>query len=181
MSIKPTPTGSERLHPSCARKLGSSVELPAILIGWARMWCNGWHLWAPALWRVLLPFAFSALGVRADSELFVDGAVWRIRLEIRSEDLRSLRNHPREYVHATLGDATNILTDIALRLKGSSSFRTVDDKPSFTVDCGRFKAGQRFHGLSKIHLNNSIEDPSYLNEKLGSELFCAEGVPTPRD
>jgi spore coat protein CotH len=56
----------------------------------------------------------------------------------------------------------------------------VDDKPSFTVNCDRFRAGQRFHGLSKIYLNNSIEDPSYLNEKLGSELFCAAGLPSPR-
>ena len=109
-----------------------------------------------------------------------DGAVWRLRLEVASEDLKSLRSNPRQYVHATLREGTNVLRDVAVRLKGSSSFRSVDGKPSFTADCDRFRAGQRFHGLSKIHLNNSLEDPSYLNEKLGSELFRSASLPAPR-
>ncbi|HMJ65259.1 MAG TPA: CotH kinase family protein [Candidatus Binatia bacterium] len=130
-----------------------------------------------ALWAVLL---LLSPGARADSDLFVDGAVWRIRLEVTSDDVRSLRNHPREYVHATLREGTNILREVAVRLKGSTSFRSVDDKPSFTVNCDRFTDGQLFHGLSKIHLNNSVEDPSYLNEKLGSEMFSTAGLPAPR-
>ena len=114
-------------------------------------------------------------------ELFVDGAVWRIRLGVSPDDLKSLRSDPRQYVRATLQEGTNALHDIALRLKGSTgSFRSVDTKPAFTVHCDHFIAGQRFHGLSKIYLNNSVEDPSYLNEKLGSELFRAANVPAPR-
>jgi spore coat protein H len=123
-----------------------------------------------------------ALGgnVRADTNLFLDDAACRIRLEVASGDLRVLRDNPRQYVHATLREGTNILRGVAVRLKGASSFRNVDDKPSLTVDCARFSAGLRFHGLSKIHLNNSVEDPGYLNEKLGSELFHAAGLPAPR-
>jgi len=71
--------------------------------------------------------------------------------------------------------------DIALRLKGSvGSFRPLNDKPGFTLDFARFKTGQRFHGLRRIHLNNSVEDPSFCNQKLGSELFLQAGVPAPR-
>jgi hypothetical protein len=73
------------------------------------------------------------------------------------------------------------LTNVALHLKGAAgSFRGVDDKPAFTVNFGRFADGQRFHGLQKIHLNNSVQDPSYLNEFLAGELFRAAGVPAPR-
>jgi spore coat protein CotH len=144
-----------------------------------KMRCNNWQLSASALWGALLALALSP-HIRADTNLFADGAVWRVQLEITSEGLRSLRSNPRQYVRATLRDGTNTLRDVAVRLKGKGSFRSVDDKASFTVDCDRFTAGQRFHGLSKFHLNNSVEDPSYLNEKLGSELFCAEGVPAPR-
>src|SRR5262249_51490361 len=57
---------------------------------------------------------------------------------------------------------------------------SVDDKPSLTLDFSRFQDGQRFHGLRRIHLNNSVEDPSFANEKLGSEIFWAAGVPAPR-
>jgi len=133
---------------------------------------------ARARWGGLLCLGLIG-GVSASGELFRDGAVWRIRLEVASEDMKSLRSNPREYVHATLREGTNVLREVAVRLKGGSSFRNVDDKPSFTVDCDRFNGG-RFHGLSKIYLNNSLEDPSYVNEKLGSELFRAAGLPAPR-
>src|SRR5437588_6953040 len=36
-----------------------------------------------------------------------------------------------------------------------------------------------FHGKTKIHLNNSVEDPTYLNEKLGSLIFAKAGIATP--
>jgi spore coat protein H len=139
---------------------------------------NSPYLSAHALWALLFLAPSPSRG--DESELFAIGAVWRLRLEVTSEDLKSLRSNPRHYVHATLLEGTNILRNVAIRLKGSSSFQNVDGKPSFTTDCDRFRAGQRFHGLSRIQLNNSLEDPSYLNEKLGSELFRAAQLPAPR-
>lgn len=139
---------------------------------------NSSYLSAHALWALLVLAPSPGMGDETD--LFASGAVWRVRLEVTSEDLKSLRSNPRQYVHVTLREGTNVLRDVAVRLKGSSSFQNVDGKPSFTLDCDRFRAGQRFHGLSRIHLNNSLEDPSYLNEKLGSELFRAAGLPAPR-
>lgn len=132
---------------------------------------------AGALWKVLLPLA---LVPGANGELFADRPVSRVRLELASSDLNVLRSNPREFVRGTLREGTNVLRDVAIRLKGSSTFRSVDDKPSITVDCERFRAGERFHGLSRFYLNNSLEDPSYLNEKLGSELFGAAQLPAPR-
>ena len=139
---------------------------------------NSPYLSAHALWALLFLAPSPAVG--DESGLFANGAVRRIRLDVTSEDLKSLRTNPRHYVRATLSEGTNILRNVAIRLKGSSTFRSVDDKPSFTADCDRFRAGQRFHGLSKFQLNNSAEDPSYLNEVLGSELFRAAGLPAPR-
>ena len=139
---------------------------------------NSLHLSAHAL-CALLWFAPSP-GIGSEGELFASAAVRRLRLESTPEDLQSLRTNPRQYVRATLREGTNVLRDVAVRLKGSSSFQNVDGKPSLTLDCDRFRAGQRFHGLSKIHLNNSLEDPSYLNEKLGGELFRAAGLPATR-
>src|SRR5205085_9247534 len=63
---------------------------------------------------------------------------------------------------------------------GTGSFRPMEDKPALTLDFSRFKAGQKFHGVRRIYLNNSVEDPTYANEKIGSELFLAAGVPAPR-
>jgi hypothetical protein len=70
---------------------------------------------------------------------------------------------------------------VAVRLKGGpGSFRPLEDKPAFTVNFGRMAPGQKFHGLKKLHLNNSVQDHTYLAEKISRELFDAAGVPTPR-
>ncbi len=115
------------------------------------------------------------------AELFTNGPVPELHLEIAPADLDRLRNDAREFVRATLTDGHSTFGQVAARLKGSiGSFRTVDDKPAWTLDFSRFNPGQRFHGLRRIHLNNSVEDPSYCNEWLGGELFRQAGIPAPR-
>jgi hypothetical protein len=115
------------------------------------------------------------------ADLFTNGAVQRIRIDLRAEDTESLRRQAREFVPATVSAGATVYSNVALHLKGAvGSFRPLDDKPGFTLDFCRLAAGRRFHGLRRIHLNNSVEDPSYVNEKLGSELFGAAGVPAPR-
>jgi hypothetical protein len=70
---------------------------------------------------------------------------------------------------------------VALHLKGAAgSFRPLDWNPAMTLNFDKFSAGQRFHGLKKISLNNSVQDPSFLTEKICRELFEAAGVPVPR-
>jgi spore coat protein H len=106
--------------------------------------------------------------------------VIRIRLEISPDQIATLRTKPRQVVPATLRAGESVYGLVGVHLKGSTgSFRPIDDKPGFTLDFSRFTRDQRFYGLSKLHLNNSVEDPSYVNEKLGSELFRAAGVPAP--
>jgi spore coat protein H len=113
--------------------------------------------------------------------LFAQTSVERIRIELTQKNLEQLRRQPRRFVRATVTAGKTVYPDVAVHLKGATgSFRTVDDKPSFTLDFSRFNGSSRFHGLRRIHLNNSVEDPSYLNELLGSELFNLAGVPAPR-
>jgi hypothetical protein len=115
------------------------------------------------------------------AELFTNGAVWQLRIEMASAGVERLRRDPREFVRATVKQEGMVYDDVAIHLKGSiGSFREVDDKPDLTLDFNRFNTGQKFHGLRRVHLNNSVEDPSYCNELLGSELFRAAGIPAPR-
>ena len=113
-------------------------------------------------------------------DVFANGIVHRFQIEIAPSDLAVLRHSSRKYVPALLREGKEVYK-VGLHLKGSTgSFRGLDDKPGLTLELGRFVPGQRFHGLRKIHLNNSVEDPSYLNELLGGELFRDAGVPAPR-
>src|SRR5207302_7392877 len=105
----------------------------------------------------------------------------RIRVEMRPQELHALREESRRYVRSTISAEGKVYREVGIHLKGSAgSFRGVDDKPGLTLNFSRFLSGQKFHGLHKIHLNNSVEDTSYVNEQIGSELFRAAGVPAPR-
>ena len=113
-------------------------------------------------------------------DLFTNGVI-RIEIKIAAQDLERLRQNAREFVRAEVTEGATLYGDVAVHLKGSvGSFRPLDDKPGLTLDFARFRATQRFHGLRRVHLNNSVEDPSYCNEQIGGELFRAAGVPAPR-
>lgn len=115
------------------------------------------------------------------AELFADGKVSQIQIQIRQQGLAQLRKEPRQPVRAKVTEAGIEYLDVAVHLKGSvGSFRPVDGKPALTLDFAQFRREQRFHGLRRIHLNNSVEDPSYCCEQLGGELFRAGGIPAPR-
>lgn len=103
------------------------------------------------------------------------------RIELSREALDSLRREPRTDVAATMTIDGMVFTNVAVHLKGAAgSFRGVDDQPAMTVSFSKFVKQRRWQGLRKIHLNNSVQDPSYMNEYLASSLFRAAGVPTPR-
>jgi spore coat protein CotH len=143
---------------------------------------------------LLLPVALSGLlalcpakarGQKAKVEsnaFFQSPRVIHLALELGPRELDSLRREPRKYVRATLREDDKVVyRDVAVHLKGAAgSFRGIDDRPNLTLNMDKFAKGQRFHGLDKFHLANSLQDPSYLSELLCGELFRAAGVPASR-
>jgi spore coat protein H len=131
---------------------------------------------------------------KSDAEsnaIFAGTNVLRIQIQISSKDLDILRetrrfgwggnDEKRPVVRAKVVEGAQVYTNVALHLKGAAgSFREVDDNPCFTLNFQKFAPGQTFHGLHKLSLNNSVQDPSFLTEKICRELFEAAGVPVPR-
>jgi hypothetical protein len=113
-------------------------------------------------------------------ELFSDPAIRVFRIEIEASELEKLRRDNRTYVHATVIVGQEVFNDVAIRLKGQGSFRPLDDKPSFAVKFDEFVPNRDFCGLTKIMLNNSSQDRSYLSEYLCTSLYRSAGVPAPR-
>ena len=113
---------------------------------------------------------------------FNGGEIPTLRIQIPPEGLNQLRQEARQYVKATVIDGTMVYTNVGIHLKGAAgSFRPIDaDNPALTLNFDKFQEGQRFHGLDKLHLNNSVQDPSYMTELLCGELFNAAGVPAAR-
>ena len=119
---------------------------------------------------------------RNAAALFTNSIPLQIEISITAESVRILKQDSRRYVRATVFEGDHVYHDVGLHLKGSAgSFRQIDDpKPAFTLSFNQFDSRQRFHGLRKIHLNNSVQDASYLNELLAGEVFRQAGVPATR-
>jgi spore coat protein H len=113
---------------------------------------------------------------------FKKGEIPRLKIELTPEAIEKLKANPREYVPCRIHEnEKTVYEGVSLKLKGSAgSFRDFDDKPALTLRMNREDGEERFHGLAKFHLNNSVQDDTYLREWLGSELFRAAGVATPR-
>jgi hypothetical protein len=120
----------------------------------------------------------------------VPADLWRINIEVTPSDVEKLRGYhwngwrgdrvERPEVVATVREGGTVYTNVALHLKGAAgSFRPFDDKPALTLSFSRHGTNQQFHGYTKISLNNSVQDPSYLSEAISRELFEAAGVPVP--
>lgn len=116
--------------------------------------------------------------------------IYRIHVQITDKDVETLRGYrwsgwggqsqPRPKVRGWVREGITVYTNISLNLKGSAgSFRSIDDKPALTLRFSKYEKEQRFHGYTKISLNNSVQDPTYMNEILARELFEAAGVPVP--
>ena len=118
---------------------------------------------------------------RARNEgLFTNGTVRSIQIEMPPENVAALKKDARSFVSCTFKEGGISYTNVAIRLKGVGSFRPIDQKPSFSLKFNKYTAKQEFYGLSRIGLNNSIQDPSYINEALCGQLFRDIGVPAAR-
>src|SRR6185436_9973152 len=121
-------------------------------------------------------------------KLFSGREIPHLVIKIPDEEMDILRDQkrqngkmpPRTNVLVTVRDGDSFYTNVALHLKGSASFRGIDSKPALTLTFDKYEEKQRFHGLQKISLNNSMHDPTYLCEKLGREIYTAAGIPVPR-
>lgn len=113
----------------------------------------------------------------AGDDLFAQPKVYRIKIELSDSAQDSLRKDPKRYVKATVREGTTTLADVGVRLKGSGTFQTIDKKPSLSLKFNEFVKDQEFHGRGRILLNNGHQDPTYLCEAIGGEIFRAAGVP----
>ena len=118
---------------------------------------------------------------RARNEgLFTNEPVRFIEIEVPPENIAALKKDARSFVSCTFKEGGRTYTNVAVRLKGVGSFRPIDQKPGLSFKFNKYVPKQEFYGLSRIALNNSVQDPSYINEELCTQLFRDIGVPAAR-
>lgn len=113
--------------------------------------------------------------------LFATNAPIRtFKIEVSSNELSALQKDVRAYVRGTFSEGSLMMRDVGLHLKGNGSFQPLNQKPSLAVKFDRFVPDQTYLGLSKIMLNNSGQDGTYLAEFMASWMFRDANVPSPR-
>src|SRR3989442_13653754 len=124
----------------------------------------------------------SAKRIKADpsAEFFADRKVRLFEVELTDEAKNALRRSPRSFVVANVREGTHVLTNVGIHLKGMGSFRRLDEKPSFVLKFDKFLPDREYCGLTKLMLNNSVQDQTYLAELLATGLFRDAGVPAAR-
>ena len=151
-----------------------SIALLAVAATWA---CTGYE---PGPRDQVSP-PWPALDEKDPSAiLYHPGEVPRFDIELSEQAREALRAEPREYVRGTFRYGDESVSEVGVRLKGSFTFRRLDEKASFKIKFDKFVDDQRFRGLERMTLNNAIEDQSYLAERLTYRIFRQAGLPAPR-
>lgn len=130
---------------------------------------------------LLSTFAAGAIGIAKPDEsdiFFAARHVPKIVIEITGKDLNDLRANNRAYVRCTVREDDKRVYDfVGVHLKGAAgSFRGLDDRPALSLNFDKFRKNQVFHGMDKIHLNNSVQDGTYLNEAICRSIFNDAGI-----
>jgi spore coat protein CotH len=133
----------------------------------------------------------------ASRELFDEGRILDFHLDIPPESWAALNAeavppdcvpHERNSYRATLRFRDQVFTHVGVHVKGGcGSARTLEGKASFKVDlewddpevpgCA---PSRELLGRKHFTFNNNVQDPSFMNERLGYPLYRALGVPAPR-
>lgn len=113
-------------------------------------------------------------------ELFTETAVRHFKIEIDPVEWQKLKRDNRTYVRAAVSVNDDAFKSVGVRLKGQGSFRPLEDRPSLALKFDEFVRRQKFCGLTKILLNNSYQDRSYLSENICASLYRDAGVPVGR-
>ncbi len=95
-------------------------------------------------------------------------------------EYQRLARDPRTYVPGTVSVEGRTFQQVGVRLKGTGTFQPIGRRPNLALKFNWRIPHQEFCGLTKIYLNNSRQDPSFLCELIAGGAFADGGVPVPR-
>ena len=120
-----------------------------------------------------------------EADAFFAGPVRRWKIAFTPEQLAKLGRDERNYAEGTISEVTAAGVSpgqkVLVKLKGSTgTFQHLGGRPSLTLNFDKPEGGERFHGMKKLHLNNEVQDITYLSELISGEVARKAGVPASR-
>ena len=128
-------------------------------------------------------------------QFFSLAQIHTIDINVDAAGVAALLEAPRIYTPGAVTIDGDSYAQVGVRLKGQAgSFVALDGdypeisqdgngnpgKSAFIVDFNRYTSGQKHLGLTKLTINNMVQDDSGIHEYLGYALFRAGKVPAPR-
>jgi hypothetical protein len=111
---------------------------------------------------------------------YAPGTLHEVRFTLTQDAIdelnRQVRRGEATYVEGDVQVDGRAFTGVGVRVKGSSTLRDFDDKPSLKVKFNEFVPGQDFAGLERITLNNMVEDRTQTKEVMVYRLFAEAGM-----
>lgn len=115
------------------------------------------------------------------TKVFNLGKLQGIEINIEAQYINQIENDTENYVPCQFKFNSVVLDNCGCRKKGGyGSVASIYGKTGFTVKFNAFVPGQDLYGLTKLNLNNAQQDPSFLNEHLGYEVYRRMGIPASR-
>jgi spore coat protein CotH len=115
------------------------------------------------------------------SALFDPTAIQDLYLTVNTRDWVQLKEEFREntYYLADMRWRDQVVRNVGIRSRGSGS--RSGSKPGLKVDFNEYSAGQEFLGLKSLVLDNFLQDPSMIRERIAMLLFEEMGIRAPRE
>ena len=110
--------------------------------------------------------------------LYVDG-ISSISIELSADEERDLERSGTSWTGATLVHEGSEYF-VAMRLKGSSTYTSLNSKPSIKIDVNRYVPSQKFLGHASFNLHNQILDPSWMSETMSTTSYRDALLPAGR-
>ena len=114
-------------------------------------------------------------------DLFDSNTLQEIQLFMAARDLQTLRANVLSdtYYTADIQYRGLRVRNIGIRSRGNTS--RLAQKPSLRLDFNRYTSKGTFLGLSALVLDNSVQDPSLIRERIAMSFFSRMGIPAPRE
>lgn len=116
----------------------------------------------------------------AATEVFDSSVLHHVDITVDAEYLPQLATDLENRVPSTIVYDGEKIAYVGIRQKGNKII-PLEEKPSFSIRFDEFDNTADLHGLHKLLLNGTtVQDPTFLHEKLGAEAHARVGLPAAR-
>ena len=136
---------------------------------------------APILVVLALAGAAAPAEAQTSDDLFDASTLQELRLIISSRDLQTLRADfaANTYYPADLQWRDLKVRNIAVRSRGSGS--RSGTKLGLQLDFNRYSTSQQFLGMKSLVLDNLVQDPAMVRERVSMAFYDHMGMAAPRE